>query len=130
MPFKGYIVWTAVTALVWTFVCACAMVPLFKNLFYTTRVPFDSNEEDWRLLNIQRFTSIVLLSLCRITQLALFIALTVGRHLSNFACVEFSFNRTNIDDFQRSPYSSPFLEITEAAFFPLFLLAGKSSSKI
>ena len=125
VPFEGYIIWLAIAGALWIGLCISALVLLLNQLFSSLKVDSDSNDEHSRVLDIHRFTSVALLSLSRTTQLALIVFLTVRKHAPNFACVEFSFNRINGSNPNRSHYSTPLLEICEAAFFPLYLLAGE-----
>lgn len=128
IEYKGYVIWLCVLVLFWVCIFAIAAGPIiFFRLDLWPSLRMCSSKSSGRALDAARFkegSSVAFMSLCRIVHIVLIISLTFDSNAPSYACVEFSFNRPLAHSNNVLSYTSPLLEVIQAIFYPVFLLAG------
>lgn len=128
IEYKGYVIWLSVLVLFWVCIFAIAAGPIiFFRLDLWPSLKMCSSKSSGRALDAARFkegSSVAFMSLCRIVHIVLIISLTFDSNAPSYACVEFSFNRPSAHSNNVLSYTSPLLEVIQAIFYPVFLLAG------
>ena len=160
--FVGYVVWVAVLALLWICLFSIAIGPIiccrihhwpplqawFPFQFFPTFSTRDdgidiargngvvpiSNVTKLQRARVKEGCLVAIMSALRLAYLAMLVTIAFQTKAPTFACVEFSFNRSNqpsvttdglLQSTEATHYTTPGFELLQALFYPFFLLAGR-----